>query len=77
MALPVSDPAIEDLKREVETLKAENTALKRDRETVGFRLRDEAQAREWCDEYNDFVKDVNQSCSTPWLEAISCDGDDE
>jgi hypothetical protein len=90
-ALPVSDPRIEDLKTDlaavqalanaqqlqIELLRDENTALTRDLSIIAGRLHDEAEEREWCEEYNDFVSVTNRSCTQPRLEPLVYEEDDD
>jgi len=61
----------------MERLRAENIALQRDKTIVGDSLRDEAEVREWCAEYNEFVNRLNRNLSTPWLELLVCEEDDD
>jgi len=49
--------------KEVDEIRSKNNdfvnALKKDFDSVSIALRDEALEREWCDQYNEFVDNVN------------------
>jgi regulator of replication initiation timing len=68
---------LDEVRARAWSLQEENAKLKADREHVGISLLHEAEEREWCDEYNAFVRRENRALSTPWLIEMECDDDDD
>lgn len=53
----------------IESLRTQIARLQNDIETVGRSLAAEAQRREWCNDYDVWIEDLNQQLSEPWLSA--------
>lgn len=59
--------------KEYESLLNRNRMLLDDIKTISNALRDEALQRDWCDEYNNFVEDVNENLKVSELQKLNKD----
>src|SRR5262245_42759356 len=60
---------IEALQSNLDACQQARQRLANDCTTIATALRDEAEQREWCEEYEDFIRKVNPTLSQAWLQA--------
>ena len=64
---------LDDLKVRYENLQEVHRKYSQDLDTIGTMLKEEAERRDWCNDYNEFVDEVNAATHYPHLESFSKD----